>query len=821
MPVYTAAKLDVGRAADQFAKADNRTPKLANLDNQIDTLSNQLTDRETEQTQLHAQIKDAQTFLDENLLPSDRQHRLNQATGLLAELGLQQKQLETTSATKEAEHTKKVVSLKREIGKLSKTHKERLSEKTNAETILETATAELNKLLTSGTREEWTDRKQQLAQAYPVMQRYEEMTEELEDMSERSRELTDTISTLNAELEQIEEELREQEIVCQRAAEVVHRCDAALRSALLANPINQLRQHLHTGEPCLVCGATEHPFAEDAFDIFRDLPEDEQDAENALESAKVQAQIAQDGMQSLRTKRIQLQQNKHNFLNQIGELKTELGLIQDEKESLDRQWEEIRSDLETSFDRIVEQDIINISSDWIVEQIEKADTAIAALGEADQARTAASHTYDMVAQQLETCENDIKREGESLNDSEEQLQDASDTVVNLQVDIASIEERFWEFLPDAFHGVAPDVAVDRFSKKIEEVATRSDELNRAKTELKLLNSKIETDQSNLKGLRENYKELQAEIDDYRHQGEAFLTDVRGKTDGLETEDEINTAVNALEVELQSKKTGRDDAQQQLQESRNLLTGKHTAHELCDKRHEECSGNFETAHGVYFDKLDEAGFDSPEAHDNAFRDESQVQELTNQIDVHEGEKQKLALEIARLRTRFEETPFDPEALGRIEAKTEEIGEQLQAKLKESGAQGERIKALKDDLEKREALADEMREAEAELKRWKELQETIPKNALRDFALEIMFRQMGTLANEQLKYLTSERYQLKVESIGDLSVIDRWNANEERPVETLSGGESFLTSLALALALADLSRGRAQLNSLFLDEGIRHP
>ena len=59
---------------------------------------------------------------------------------------------------------------------------------------------------------------------------------------------------------------------------------------------------------------------------------------------------------------------------------------------------------------------------------------------------------------------------------------------------------------------------------------------------------------------------------------------------------------------------------------------------------------------------------------------------------------------------------------------------------------------------------------------------------------------------------------MESIGNLSVIDRWNANEERPVETLSGGESFLTSLALALALADLSRGRAQLNSLFLDEGF---
>ena len=127
-------------------------------------------------------------------------------------------------------------------------------------------------------------------------------------------------------------------------------------------------------------------------------------------------------------------------------------------------------------------------------------------------------------------------------------------------------------------------------------------------------------------------------------------------------------------------------------------------------------------------------------------------------------------------------------------------------------------MKDALEKREALADKLRVAQQELERWQRLQETIPRNDLRDFALEIMFKQMGSLANEQLKYLTSERYQLKVEGIGDLSVIDRWNANEERPVETLSGGESFLTSLALALALSELSRGRSQLNSLFLDEGF---
>ena len=106
----------------------------------------------------------------------------------------------------------------------------------------------------------------------------------------------------------------------------------------------------------------------------------------------------------------------------------------------------------------------------------------------------------------------------------------------------------------------------------------------------------------------------------------------------------------------------------------------------------------------------------------------------------------------------------------------------------------------------------------MERWERLKGTIPANTLRDFALDIMFQQVSRIANVQLAYLTSDRYQLDVETIGKLTVIDRWNANEKRPVETLSGGESFLTSLALALALSELSQGRAQLNSLFLDEGF---
>ena len=829
IPLYADAKLEVGQAKNQFDQAEKREPTLANLSEQIDTLEDQLSDRQTQQTELQEQIDDAQRFLEENPLPSNRQQRLTQATGLLAKLTSNEKQLEA-EMTNKASVGKKASSLKKEIEKLSKTQEECLSEKASAETKLEDAKTHLNKLLATATREKWTDWKQQAAQTHTVVQKYEQMIEDLENISQQVDDLNNTLSTLDTELLQIEERFQEQTKVYWHAAEEVEHADEVLRSAVLTNPINQLRQRLHTGEPCSVCGATEHPLA---GVVEPESEERVQEAENALENAKIAAQAAQDQMQDLRTKGIQLQQRKESIISQMEEEWKKIGVIEDEARSLSIEWNLDPDKLESlAVERGVSRDELDvlsmkwemvypdmdISSDWIDEQMEKADLAIAAIGAAEQARTKASHAYEMVSQQLEISENDLARETDSLNAVRNEGIDLSDTIEGLKEDIASTESNFWELLPKMFHGVAPKQTLQRFEEKIEEVATCQTGLNRAESDLKLLNANIEADQNRLETLRNNREDLQEEIDGYRREGETYLNAIRDKTGGLETEDEINTAMDKLAAELKAKEKARDDAEQQFQNSQNLLTEKQTTHGHCEKQYEESSKKLETARDIYFQRLDEAGFDSSEAHDNAFRNDDQIQDLTNQINTHEDEKRGLELVITELRTRFEETPFDPEALGRIEVQVEEIGEHLQAAQQEVGAQQQKICDLKDALEKREALAVGISEAEQELNRWKRLQDTIPRNDLRDFALEIMFRQMGSLANDQLRYLTSERYQLKVEGIGDLTVIDRWNANEERPVETLSGGESFLTSLALALALADLSRGRAQLNSLFLDEGF---
>ncbi|MEX1163140.1 MAG: SMC family ATPase [Nitriliruptor sp.] len=86
-----------------------------------------------------------------------------------------------------------------------------------------------------------------------------------------------------------------------------------------------------------------------------------------------------------------------------------------------------------------------------------------------------------------------------------------------------------------------------------------------------------------------------------------------------------------------------------------------------------------------------------------------------------------------------------------------------------------------------------------------------------------RRLVTGASTILRELSSGAYSLALDTTNQFLVVDHRNADEPRTVKSLSGGERFLASLALALALADhvtdlAADGAAKLESLFLDEGF---
>ncbi len=90
----------------------------------------------------------------------------------------------------------------------------------------------------------------------------------------------------------------------------------------------------------------------------------------------------------------------------------------------------------------------------------------------------------------------------------------------------------------------------------------------------------------------------------------------------------------------------------------------------------------------------------------------------------------------------------------------------------------------------------------------------------FAQGLTLSRLIALSNKRLSEL-SDRYLLdkpNEKEDDELMVIDQYMGNERRSVKTLSGGETFLISLSLALALSDLASRNVRLESLFIDEGF---
>ena len=141
------------------------------------------------------------------------------------------------------------------------------------------------------------------------------------------------------------------------------------------------------------------------------------------------------------------------------------------------------------------------------------------------------------------------------------------------------------------------------------------------------------------------------------------------------------------------------------------------------------------------------------------------------------------------------------------------------------QGEIRQQLKQDSDNRQLqqnLLQQIEEAAHLAEDWGYLNALIGSSTgdkFRKFAQGLTLDNLVWLANNQLTRLHG-RYllQRKASDALELEVVDTWQADAVRDTRTLSGGESFLVSLALALALSDLVSHKTRIDSLFLDEGF---
>ncbi|WP_461205047.1 SbcC/MukB-like Walker B domain-containing protein [Clostridium sp. DL1XJH146] len=321
--------------------------------------------------------------------------------------------------------------------------------------------------------------------------------------------------------------------------------------------------------------------------------------------------------------------------------------------------------------------------------------------------------------------------------------------------------------------------VSRLKEEIMKEATTIIEKNNNKKE-KIASIKEKVGEE--KNLEELGKKITKDISEIE---ENFKITEKQKKDIDEKHKEINDRIVSSKGQLETLTSSKKSAKAKLE----------------DVLNEEKFADLEEAKKNYLDKQ------SIDSYKNSI--ENYSKELTKVLGAIENVSNKingrslLKEQWEQLKNEKEEIKVKVKELDEERIKKEEEINILKEKLKELGE----LKKKKEKLEHKLALLSDLEK----LFKGKKFVEYVAANQLKYISIE---------ASKILKEITSGNYALEVDENARFIIRDYKNGGVERDVSTLSGGETFLSSLALALALSSQIqlKGTAPLELFFLDEGF---
>lgn len=223
------------------------------------------------------------------------------------------------------------------------------------------------------------------------------------------------------------------------------------------------------------------------------------------------------------------------------------------------------------------------------------------------------------------------------------------------------------------------------------------------------------------------------------------------------------------------------------------------------------------------------FDDQQAFLAALMDEqtlTQLEQLKQNLENQRRQAQTLVTQTAETLTQHQQhRPGGLSLTVTVEQIQQELAQTHQKLRENTTSQGEIRQQLKQDADNRQqqqTLMQQIAQMTQQVEDWGYLNSLIGSkegDKFRKFAQGLTLDNLVHLANQQLTRLHG-RYllQRKASEALEVEVVDTWQADAVRDTRTLSGGESFLVSLALALALSDLVSHKTRIDSLFLDEGF---
>ena len=644
---------------------------------------------------------------------------------------------------------------------------------------------------------------QQLSQFGLLADRGWQVQDELLALTQQSSHIPPTLLNLDAQLNQCREQFRVQTATLKDK-------ELIWQQQLKITELTTLREQLQPQQQCPLCGSLEHPFADY-------LQVDANEAEQAVQHARAQQESLRQQGATLSEQKSVLQAQQQQIAKQQQTLQQQLASTEQQLQALGS----LQLDSHPTDTNVHSQWFANA---WQLYQLRdraqllvQQQQSVAAQAQLQQQSSA----LQALQQQLLQAQRDLQSRNQALQQAAEQLALHRQRYAQLQKDLKTAEQQSTQL---AAQSAELRQALDQLLQQVgepaqlplSEVALRLQSLQQQQKHWQQQETDMQQLQHQLLLLQ---NDLQQAAQQLTHAEKLWLTQslqptIQHSHPELSPIEDLASA-QALLASLPS--TISDQAQQIDAASGRLLQLQQQQQQL------------QQALEVQQQRWQQALADSPFARESDFllanldeterlRLEQFKQQLLAAIASAEALQQQASQQIADL----DAAPLANEDLNTLQTMLASLQQQQQICSEQLGQLRQQLKQQQELASTQQALYLALQAQQAEYQDWQILNQLIGSAdgaKYRRYAQGLTLQQLIVLANRQLQQLHS-RYQLarKPDAELELLVVDSWQADALRDTKTLSGGESFLVSLALALALSDLVSHKTRIESLFLDEGF---
>lgn len=642
-------------------------------------------------------------------------------------------------------------------------------------------------------------------------------------LGQQRRELADQHTALGTEVQRIEAAAAGQEAarLALRAQHKIAKEQVADKHKLLEQErrIQSLDQHRHAlqpGEPCPLCGATEHP----AIDAYQTLDVSATEAALQQKQAELDALTAQGQAvaESLATSTTQLAERQNQ------QQKTTQRIAQ-----WGAEWSACIDPLNTQ--NAADACEALYAEDWqtphklaaghtaaLAAQAHLADalhSAEAAEQRVQQAQAAANHGD----QALQTAMHQLALQQQAEHEAQARQAALADAIGTAQAECTALETRLRAAVQAAGYDLPADHAPWLQARDAEWQRWRHTQVE-------------------LQTLAQSSTRLQTQRDAAQAQAQLWSQ----RRDALQTEalaDHPTVATRASELnddiaddEASASTIAPADAAAALQASVTEIERLQRTLAALEGRQAQAQATraqqttaLEAATRAWHAALQASPFADLAAFEAALLPEPERQRLAAQKGalVNAQHRADALLQAAQTRhTQLQAQALTPQSLDELKALLAELDVQRSAISEQIGAHRALLAHDAQLRTNQQALFEQISQQTADTDVWQRLDALIGSakgDKFRKFAQGLTLDHLLQLANKHLNRLHG-RYLLRRKSTGELEleIVDAWQGDVARDTRTLSGGEGFLVSLALALALSDLVSNKTSIDSLFLDEGF---